>query len=627
MPNRKIMKTLGSGAIVCLCLIVCLCAVSCRRLEYGNALYEELERTNADLREELEQLNESRRLNTEVQARFSLIRRQISERKLDDAERNLVELGRLDQYADEIKNLQALIDTARKLTPDTTELALDREVILNESNEKLRLPENYGHVIHQSSPTPYDAPPTKLESLLEKKVSMQIKDMALDDFAMTLGSLDGLNIADPMNVVFSNETIKSKTFSANFKDVPLRELFAFISRNLGVDFNIVDNLIWVTPAAEGATGVPLETQIIPLGHGIIPKVPEGIAVTDKTIGAGTEEDNDLETALKAFYATSKTGGTYTLFPTRNMLLVNDTRANIRRIEELVKRLDKIPYQVLIEARFLTVSQADLRDIGVELKHYNGGKTGANIGATNDTNANLSHFATELGAIVSGNAEGFSGLTVSGILGNRSFDILLSAIEGKESTVNISAPRVTTMNNRTARLRKGDKRYYFEQYNLQTVDNGDKGKDQVLVPSGKPTSLPLGITFDVKVNIGNDGKTILLGLHPEIITFLKWEDYASTETTTANNVTTTRQTNVMLPRTHEQSIAASLAIRSGETVILGGMVENATRRIIHKVPFLGDIPYLGAMFRRTRETTEPTNLLIFVTATVIDENGNYIVIDD
>ena len=624
---RPLIRITQKPGILCLCASLCLCSVSCRRLEYGSALYEELERTNAQLKEELEQLNEARQLQTEVMRRFSLIRRQISDRKLNEAERNLAELGHLEQFEEEIKSLQALIDTARKLSPDTTELALDREVVLNESTDKLKLPDNYGHVIHMSSPQPYDAPPTKLESLLEKKVSLQINNMPLDDFAMTLGNLDGLNVADPMNVIFSNETIKSKTFSANFKDVPLRELFAFISRNLGVDFNIVDNLIWVTAAAEGAAGVPLETQVIPLGHGIIPKVPEGIAVTDKAIGAGTEEDDDLETALKTFYATSKTGGTYTLFRTRNMLLVNDTRANIRRIEELVKCLDKIPYQVLIEARFLTVSQSDLRDIGVELKHYNGGTTGANIGATNDTNANLSHFATELGAITTGHAEGFSGLTVSGILGNRSFDILLSAIESKESTVNISAPRVTTMNNRTARLRKGDKRYSFEQYNLQTVDNGDKGKDQILVPNGKPTSLPLGITFDVKVNIGNDGKTIFLGLHPEIITFLKWEDYISTETTTANNVTTTRNTNVMLPRTHEQSIAASLAIRSGETVILGGMVENATRRITRKVPLLGDIPYLGAMFRHVRETTEPTNLLIFVTATVIDENGNYIVIDD
>lgn len=624
MYNLKNHKTLG---IACLCFAI-LFSASCRKLEYGSELYEELERKNASLQEELDRGNRERALHTSVMKRFSLIRNQIAERRLDDAERNLAELKTLDEFQDECKSLQDLIDLARKLNPDTTELALNRELILNESTDMLKLPTSYNETLHITSPTPYEAPPSALEELLEKRVSMQITNMSLDEFAMTLGNLDGLNVADPMNVIFSNDTIKSKTFSANFKDVPLKELFAFISRNLGVDFNIVDNLIWVTAATEGMTGVPLETQVIPLGHGIIPKVPEGLAVNDRIgVGGGSEEDDDLETALKAFYATSKTGGTYTLFRTRNMLLINDTRANIRRVEELVKTLDKIPYQVLIEARFLTVSQSDLHDIGVELRHYNGGHTGETIFPDNNSNANLSHFATELGAITSGNPQGFGGLSVSGILGNRSFDILLSAIESKDSTVNISAPRVTTMNNRTARLRKGDKRYYFEQYNLQTVDNGDKGKDQILVPTGRPAALPLGITFDVKVNVGNDGKTIFLGLHPEIISFLKWEDYATTETSTANNVTTTTHTNVLLPRTHEQSIAASLAIHSGETVILGGMVENATRRITRKIPVLGDIPYIGALFRHTTETTEPTNLLIFVTATVIDENGRYIVIDD
>jgi type II secretory pathway component GspD/PulD (secretin) len=182
-----------------------------------------------------------------------------------------------------------------------------------------------------------------------------------------------------------------------------------------------------------------------------------------------------------------------------------------------------------------------------------------------------------------------------------------------------------LNNRTARIRKGDKLYYFEEYKLQTVDNGDKGKDQILVPSGKPTAMALGITFDVKPNVGVDGKTILLGLKPEIITFQAWEDYSSSQTTTENKVTTTTGTQVKLPRTHEQTIATSVAINSGETVILGGMVENRETTEVRKVPLLGDIPYLGALFTHVEKVHEPMNLLIFVTATVLNANGEYVIV--
>ena len=84
------------------------------------------------------------------------------------------------------------------------------------------------------------------------------------------------------------------------------------------------------------------------------------------------------------------------------------------------------------------------------------------------------------------------------------------------------------------------------------------------------------------------------------------------------------TNILLPRTHEQTIATAVSINSGETVILGGMVENRETNEVHKIPFLGDIPFIGRLFTHTSKTNEPTNLLIFVTATIIDENGEYVI---
>lgn len=606
--------------------VLCCLMVSCSMFHRKTLLDKELAERNKTEMSRLQKEANERLLREQILAKFERVRQLISENNFSEAEAQLALMRQLTEYSNEINDLEELLSLAKKLTLSKTDLAIDQKTIINESLTGMQLPRKYNKTANVKLEEERESP-VYLEQLLEKHISMKVKDMSLADFAMQLRDLEGLNIADPVNVIFNDEILKGKTFSANFKDVPLREIFDYISYTLAVDFNIKANIIWVTKSTKTSAGPRLLNKIILLRQGIIPAVPEGIGVATAKAAfeSAKEEDKDLENALKAFYAKSTTGGSYTLFPQRNVLLISDTLSNIREVEKLVKTFCRPPYQVLIEAKFISVSEADLHDVGVELSHYNGGKTGEAITANHQENANLSDFFTKLGALGADNAVGVGSLTISGIIGNRSFDMLIRALERKASTVTLSAPRITALNNRTARIRKGDKLFYFEEYKLQTVDNGDKGKDQVLVPSGKPTAMALGITFDVKPNVGVDGKTILLGLKPEIITFQDWVDYSSSQTTTENKVTTTTGTQVMLPRTHEQTIATSVAINSGETVILGGMVENRETTEVRKIPLLGDIPYLGVLFTHVEKVNEPTNLLIFVTATVLNENGEYVIV--
>ncbi len=618
---------MARGLRIYILLAMACLMTSCSLFNRRKLLEEELAKRNENDIEQLEKEANERLLREQVLQSFDEIRRLIADKKFLEAENMLSQMRSLTEYQQQLNDLQELIILARKLSLSKTDIAIDQKTILNESQSGLLLPKNYNRTQNLTVEDDKDSP-VFLEQLLDKPISLKVKDMPLSDFAMQLRELDGLNIADPVNVIFNEETLKGKTFSANFKSVPLREIFDYISYTLSVDFNIKENILWVTKAAKESTGPRLINKVILLRQGIIPTVPEGfgVAAASKAAFESTkEEDKDLETALKAFYEKSKTGGSYALFPQRNVILVTDTLSNIREVEKLVRIFCKPPYQVLIEAKFISVSESDMHDVGVEISHFNGGKTGQNIPANHQENANLSDFFTKLGALAANNAEGVGSLTVSGIIGNRSFDVLIRALEKKSSTVTLSTPRIVALNNRTARIRKGDKLLYFEEYQLQTVDNGEGGKESMLVPTGKPTSIPLGITFDVKPSVGADGKTILLGLKPEIINFQDWEDFSSTKNVTENKVTVTRGTEVMLPRTHEQTIATSVSINSGETVILGGMVENRETSTVRKIPLLGDIPFLGKFFTHTETTHEPTNLLIFVTATIINENGEYVLV--
>ncbi|MBO4511685.1 MAG: hypothetical protein J5746_02860, partial [Victivallales bacterium] len=83
------------------------------------------------------------------------------------------------------------------------------------------------------------------------------------------------------------------------------------------------------------------------------------------------------------------------------------------------------------------------------------------------------------------------------------------------------------------------------------------------------------------------------------------------------------TSIKLPHTYEQSIVTTVSVASGQTVVLGGMLEHKKTRTVQKVPILGDIPLLGWLFKHKVEQSTPMNLLVFVTATVINDQGQFV----
>ncbi|MCQ2396094.1 MAG: hypothetical protein MJ106_00140 [Lentisphaeria bacterium] len=615
----------GSTLTLFSAILTAVLALSCQRFSPSAELDSLLESRNRPQYARLEQEARTRALEAQVRKRFKLIRELIDAKSYDKADEVLATLDALTEFKEEISNLKRLNSLARNMGINETALAINHQRALNEAADLQLIPDTYDTTINITPDLePEFIPKGPLEEMLNKKISLKVENMQLSALATQLQELDELNIADSLNIIFSDAAVKDKTFTCNFRNVPLYEIFGYISKNLGVSFSVSDHLIWVTPAAP-TSGYHLETRIIHLRHGTVPKVPEGIGVSDKTEFASTpEEDTDLSSALTAFYASCPTGDSYSYYPNRNLIIVTDTRDRLRELEKIIHELDKPPLQVVVETRFIAISESDLRDVGVEIKKANGGRPGPSITPDHQINDNISNFFSELGAIKTENPEGVAATVISGIIGNRSYDMLISAIENKSSSVIVSAPRVTVLNNRTARIRKGDKLYYFEEYNIQSINQGDKGTNQVLVPRGKPTALQTGIAVDAKVNIGNDMQTIHLALKPEIITFLDWEDYTSTQSTTANNVTTNYVTNVKLPRTNHQSVSTSLNLMSGSTVIMGGMVENSKTTTIKRVPFLGSLPLIGFLFRHTETRETPTNLLIFVTATIINEKGEYVI---
>jgi general secretion pathway protein D len=111
--------------------------------------------------------------------------------------------------------------------------------------------------------------------------------------------------------------------------------------------------------------------------------------------------------------------------------------------------------------------------------------------------------------------------------------------------------------------------------------------------------------------------INLAMNPEVVSEPEWRNYGSTYTDSQGNL---HQLNMEQPFFHTRSISTSILIFNEATVVMGGMINEIRNDVDDKIPFLGDIPLLGRLFRSRYDHSEKRNLLIFVTARKVDPSG-------
>ena len=604
-------------------ILSCILLTSCRTTQDGDITKLETFDSEQEALAAIKR-DEQRELEAAVRRRLDEIQGLIDKKKYEEALSKLEPLKRFDFCKTEVTAMERTVEILRRGNADTINGEYTRTHMMKEADKELALPSTYGTtVLIDQNLSPIELPKGSQEDLINKKISLSLESA---DVAQLVEELN----ANGLNVIADDALQSEKTLTVKFKDVPIKELFAYIARNMGIAFYVGENMVWVTEGETGG-GPKLETRIIRLPQGFVPEVPQGGGGAPGARGGGGNvaavQDTDLEDVLTSFLSDSPEGASFRIFRDRNILVIRDTRENLRFAEELIKEFDKPPLQVAIEARFITINEDDLRDVGVEMNQQltADGRSLAVPPFSNRFGPEAVKAISSLSKFGEVDTESGEGnVILSGVIGNRIFETVIRMIETKSSAVSLSVPRVTVMNNRTARIRKGDKLYYFEEYDTASIDMGDQGTRTTLVPTGSPTELPIGLTLDVRVNIGNDKKTIMLGLKPEIVKFIKWESYNyvnSDDDDDDDDDDTMAQ--IKLPRTNEQMIATSVEVQSGETVVLGGLLEQTKSNEVRKIPLLGDLPIIGFLFRRTIKSYEPKNLLIFVTARIINSRGEFV----
>jgi len=551
--------------------------------------------------------------------------------KYTDAMIRCVDLARVEPDLPGLEKLQEKI--MRKLAEERAKSSSGRsamvpDIMSADIQSRDNIPYTYGlHLPSKGESGSLKTPETPMEQILQKKVTVHLDGVGLNDFILQIGSSEGVNIVADSALGAADPTGGGGgTMTIHAEDVPLAEILDYVSRNLSVSFYVGDNIIWATPSDDAAPTVPLQTRMYRLRRGIS---SEELGAGDE--GAGGAMDINIVEAINRFIPTLD--GSDLLFDKKaHVLLVKNTRENLSAIERIIETLDVCPPQVTIEARFISTSVDDLLELGIDwILNSSVALTEKTI-LRNNVRESADHTRIDEGASIEflpfeTSAQGLN-LTYQGILTDPMFKAVLHALETCGQSRTLSVPKITTVNNRTANIRIGEDFRYFEEYDIQSVastreESGVQMYDNVLVPIGLPQLEELGIELSVMPSVGADMKTITLQMNPEISEFARWEYYevgSRGGSTTATNALSTMK----LPIFRRSSLETEVIVQSGETVVMGGLISSTQSTIKHRVPFLSSLPLIGNLFTRNQVENTKQNLLIFVTASILSSRGENLV---
>lgn len=491
------------------------------------------------------------------------------------------------------------------------------------------VPPSYGQTNYQRSPMfDLESQQGRMAKILDREISAHLDNVSLEAIIFNLGQTNGINfVADKSLPAFK------QTLSVNLNKVRLREFLRYVARNLDLQFQVGDDLIWIIDAKDPKK-LQEETRLYPLRRGFIlpATMGSGEAVVTKQLNpqnpsqvvAITERENinrfvndnapampSIEVAITNFF----TGSKYFIDYERNLIVARGTREQLEVMEEIIREFDQPVQQVLIEARFITVSQPAFMQLGVL---WETGRTFVAGRAPQDYT----------GLVPSGNQSQVGlGLqeVFTNVLGRATLSATISALEQSGESQTLSAPRLTVLNNRPATISDGKVQYYYEEYTVKTTMT-ERTTASSFVPSGKPTKLQAGVELEVLASIGGDGKSITLALNPKVSQDVKLVTFATlTDVDSSGNVISSFD--IRLPESRTQEIATRVMVRSGQTVVMGGVLEREQSTYVESVPVLGSLPLIGPLFRRRTEMDRPRYLLIFVTATIVSDTGEFIVYED
>jgi general secretion pathway protein D len=272
----------------------------------------------------------------------------------------------------------------------------------------------------------------------------------------------------------------------------------------------------------------------------------------------------------------------------NQLLVRARPSQWKEMQEAIKKLDNVPLQVQIETRILEVTLTNQFAFGVQ--YYLDGLTGATTNADGSITPGESYRHRNIGAGGGGTIPTSSDNLFYSFI-NSNTQVAISAMETSGNTKVLSAPSMVVLNNQEAHIQVGD------QVPInQTSLIGLGGTSSTNTTASSVTYLPTGVILDVQPRV-NPGGLVYLNVHQQV---------------SAAGVVNSQGN----PTISQRDVATQVAVQSGQTVLLGGLITQNNTVSNAGVPFLSDIPVVGRLFGTTTKNRNRTELIVLITPKVI-----------
>jgi general secretion pathway protein D len=236
-------------------------------------------------------------------------------------------------------------------------------------------------------------------------------------------------------------------------------------------------------------------------------------------------------------------------------------------------------------------------------------------------------------------------TITGILTDPQFRMVIHALEQRAGVDVLSAPNVTTLSGRQAKIDVTEVRTIVSNQGFnQAAGGGGAGLGGAVPQLGATTGgavaaasqfgtqpVPLGPSLDVVPYVAADGYSIQMTIIPTLVEFLGYDDpgqfIPQAQSAAGNTLGTPLVAVLPLPKFRVRQVITSANVWDGQTIVLGGLIAEDVAKIKDKIPVLGDLPLLGRFFRSESMATTKKNLVIFVTPTIVDPAGNRVHTDD
>ena len=587
---------------------------------------------------------------------------------IDGAEATFKQIEALDPNNAMAKSFQVRISQERQSMAYLNKLK-SREQLLEEVSSAWQRPG-----IYEERPdiNPTVLGPTPLLQKLDRIVisNVNFTDQPLNRVVNTLSAIsEEFDNTDTgprgVNLVLLDPNRTNPTVNITLRNLSLKRILDFIVDSVGFQYEIQEDAVVLRPGGENRN---LNTEVFPVSRSTV------IRMTGISGGASGSSFNSDPFATESGTSSPASGIASDAVTIRNFLqqagvdfngsegstlaydgsamIVTQSTRNLERIRNILNRYTDVK-QVEIEAKFLEVQEGTLEELGFDWTATSRGfnlenKTGEAYQSSVRSLADTSSPSNVASAILIDGIEverisppdipggvplGVGSVpftNVFGSIGSMDLDVTVRALSQTSGSDLLSAPKVTVLSGNRAEINVSQEFRYPTRYTDAESNVGnssgsiDGGAAGVTITPGTPEDFEtrnIGVELSVTPIVEEDDYSITLELNPRVTEFEGFVEYGGPSVALTSNRTVKVPSGFYQPIFAVREVSTKVTIWDGATVVMGGLTREDVVSVNDKVPFLGDIPFLGRFFRSEGESSSKRNLLIFVTANLVSPGGS------